>query len=43
MGNVILIMLNNKEQGYQGEFTEWILEKDEDGNIKRIMISSSKK
>ncbi len=38
-----LITPTDEEQGYQGDGTEWIYEKDEDGNIYRRMMGSDKK
>ena len=31
------------EQGYQGDGTEWIYEKDEDGTIYKRMMGSDKR
>lgn len=35
--------LRGDEQGYQGDGTEWIYEKDEDGTIYRRMMGSDKR
>ena len=35
--------LRGDEQGYQGDGTEWIYEKDEDGKITRRKMGSDKK